>query len=307
MADDLTSTEPHRTVRLNDLTVRAGYEDVLRASGLDSLDAMFAVSNGESLNKPGLSSWRERIRLTLATEPQAFLPMRRDPNANSGWGGIVYLKRFANPPRRASREVRRSGSGASSAGGVEWVWLNRLIADGIPCPRPIAFGEELAGSCERRSVLLTEAVPGKSLERWMTLWGEPDRPTIRQLIGPTADMVARLHNHGYIHRDLYLSHLFFDPEETSDRCLHLIDLARVIRPTRGHLRWIVKDLASLSYSTPASLVSRTDRLRWLKRYLQVSKLDGSGRRLVYRIVGKTDRIARHERRRQARFRSWSEP
>jgi Ser/Thr protein kinase RdoA (MazF antagonist) len=202
--------------------------------------------------------------------------------------------------------VRRSRTGASTVAGVEWAWLNRLAGEGVACPRPIAVGEELTGSRELRSALLIEAVPGQSLERWMSEWGEADRPMIRRLIGPTADLVGRFHERGYIHRDLYLSHLFFDPDATPERSLHLIDLTRVIRPRWGRLRWIVKDLAALNFSAPAHLVSNTDRVRWLKRYLRVSKLDRSGRRLVYRVIGKTASIARHERRRQARFRSRSE-
>ncbi len=324
MTEDGGGPEAHRTVRLNDLIVTAGYEDVLRANKLDSLEAVFVASGGESLTKPGLSPWRDRIRLTLTfddppDEPRAFparrdvgssppeprvSPARRDANARTQ--RTVYLKRFTDPPREASREVRRSRTGASTVAGVEWALLNRLASEGIACPRPIAVGEELTGSRELRSALLSEGVPGRSLERWMSERDTPDRPMIRRLIGPTADFVARFHGRGYIHRDLYLSHLFFDPDATPERSLHLIDLARVIHPPRGRLRWIVKDLAALNFSTPVHLVSNTDRLRWLKRYLRVSKLDRSGRRLVYRVIGKTASIARHERRRQARFRSRSE-
>ncbi len=54
---------------------------------------------------------------------------------------------------------------------------------------------------------------------------------------------------------------------------HLTDLQRVFRPRLRGERWLIKDLASLNYSAPAGLIARADRLRWLKRYLGVAKLD----------------------------------
>ena len=288
MTDPARATRSLETVRVNDLSVAAGYEGILLANSLDTLDGLFVASTGDSLTKPGLSPWRERIRLTLTVDdhPTTF-----------------YLKRFSNPPARFLRETRKSASGALSTAGVEWVWMNLLARDGIPCVRPVAFGEELVGSRERRSAILTEAVPGQSLERWMIEWSEADRSLIRGLIEPTAALIARLHACGYVHRDLYLSHVFFDPAAAMGQSLHLIDLQRVFRPSQQRRRWIVKELASLNFSAPANLVSTADRMRWLKQYLGVSKLDGSGKRLAYRVVGKTCRIASHERRRQARFRS----
>ena len=263
-----------------DLVISEGFETLLRAHGLTSLDALFACSNGERLDKPGLDSWRQRWRLTLD---------------DHGTPRTFYLKRFLGPPRWALRAMRRSGSGASSLAGNEWEWAQRLTNDGIPCVQAVAFGEELTGSHERRSAILTAGVPGQSLERWVIQRPDADRLTIQRLITATADLISRLHGRGYVHRDLYLSHVFYDPAQPIERSLRLIDLQRVIRPRWRFRRWMVKDLAALNFSTPSRLVSRTDRVRWLRRYLGIEKLDASARRLVYRVVGKTQRIAERER------------
>ncbi len=277
--------------RHGDLTIADGYEQVLAANGLDSLDALFNLPEAESLSKPGLDAWRERFRLTLETggERQTF-----------------YLKRFRDPPPSARREVQRSGTGASSMAGLEWAWMKRLEADGIECVKPVAFGERLCRGKETRSAIVTLAVPGESLERWAGRWGEGDRARIDSLIPTLAAFVARLHERGYVHRDLYLAHIFYDPTRQPETSLHLIDVQRVMRPPRRHRRWIIKDLAALNFSAPRHLVLQTDRLRWLTHYLGASKLDGSARRLVYRIVGKTRMIARHEEHRTARWRKGSE-
>ena len=184
--------------------------------------------------------------------------------------------------------------------------MRRMAADGIACTSPVAYGEELNAGREIRSAVLTAEVPGDSLERRFNSWTPSDRATFRPLIEPLAELVGRLHERGYIHRDLYFSHVFFDPGCPPDQCLRLIDLQRVIRPRGLRRRWIVKDLASLNFSAPSPLITRADRVRWLTRYLGASKLDPAARRLVYRIVGKTLAIAAHERRRANRWGTSSE-
>jgi hypothetical protein len=274
--------EGRGSLRVNgDLLIANGYETLLRANALDSLDAFFTPVLGERLDKPGLDPWRERWRLTL-----------RDGEHER----VFYLKRFLHPPRRAWRAMRRSGAGAPSLAGNEWAWIRRLTADGIPCVEAVAYGEEVRRGREVRSAILTAEAPGRSLERWVREWSEADRPIVRSLVPATASLISRLHGQGYIHRDLYLSHVFFDPSQPIERSLRLIDLQRVIQPQCCIRRWVVKDLASLNFSTPSSLVSGSDRLRWLRLYLKVEKLDAAARRLIYRVVGKTQLIAGRDRR-----------
>lgn len=269
----------------NDLTMAGEHEAMLRTNALDSLDGMFAMK-GEDLSKPGLESWRQRIRLTLSID-----------GANS----VFYLKRFTCPPVGARRDVRRSGTGARSVAGMEWSWMQSLAVDGIPSIKPVAFGEELVRGRELRSAILTAAVPGRSLERLCKEWCPEDRRAYALLVVPLAELVGRLHRLGYIHRDLYLSHIYYDADAPIEQALHLIDLQRVMRSPLRHNRWVIKDLAALNHSVPHELIRNVDRLRWLKHYLRVSGLNMPLRSLVYRIVGKTLRIDRHEKRRQARL------
>ncbi len=274
------------TIRCNDLQVAEGFERTLRDQKIASLDALFAIPNDGDLSKPGLERWRERIRIELD---------------HDGRTCVFFLKRFDAPPRTARREVRRCGQAVRSVGGMEFGWMVRLAKDGIACPAPVALGEEFVGQTERRSAVLMQSVPGDSLERLVAEGGESVASTMRTLIEPLADMIGRFHRTGYAHRDLYLAHIFYDPTATCASSLHLIDLQRVIRPRFRAMRWVVKDIAALNFSTPVGLVSRTDRMRWLTRYLGTRKLGAVGRRLAYRIIGKTERIARREARRTARM------
>ncbi len=262
--------------------ITPGWEAALQSRGLATAEALFAAA-GESLGKRGLAAWRERLRL--------------DPGPG---GETWYLKRYTRPPAGARREMRRSRSGARSLAGVEWAWMTRLAADGIPAVRPLALAEAFERSREVRSALLTQAVRGESLEALAARPQALDRAQVRCLLTDTAGLVSRFHAAGYVHRDLYLSHIFYDATAagSADRGLTLIDLHRVLRPRWRRRRWIVKDLAALEYSTPRALVSAADRLRWLKRYLGLPKLDPAARRLVRAVQRKTRRIARHDARRR---------
>jgi hypothetical protein len=77
----------------------------------------------------------------------------------------------------------------------------------------------------------------------------------------------------------------------------VIDLQRARKLGWRGRGWIVKDLASLNYSAPASSMTPRGRLRWFKAYLGRRRLNGSDRLFARRIAAKTERIRRHDERR----------
>lgn len=281
-------------VHVNDLLVSSRYAGTLTAAGLVRSDNLFETRAGRVLDKPGLEGWRRRLRVQLmhGGAPQDF-----------------YLKQFVEPPRRARWNVRRSGSGARSVAGVEWAWMWELAAAAIPCPEPVALAESFVNGRETRSAILMRAVPGRSLERWAqeSVTSGTSRGTVLTLMERTADLVARLHAEGLVHRDLYLSHFYWSNTDITGGGLSLIDLQRLFRTRWLRRRWIVKDLAALDYSTPRKLVSGPDRMRWLKRYLGMSKLGRSDKRLARAVSAKCRRLAAHDRRRRERWKSQDQP
>ena len=109
----------------------------------------------------------------------------------------------------------------------------------------------------RSYIILTE-VPGQSLERiaesFLTACTERDG-AVENFSRRLAELVKKLHAAGFVHRDLYASHIFLDQRE-DDFELHLIDLARMFSPRCRMFRWRVKDLAQLRYSMPAGWVQQ---------------------------------------------------
>jgi heptose I phosphotransferase len=120
----------------------------------------------------------------------------------------------------------------------------------------------------------------------------------RAVLEQGADLLRRFHAAGFIHRDLYLSHVFLKAGGRGDVSLTLIDLQRVLHRPWRRRRWTTRDLAQLHFSTPSMAVSPRDRLRFLKRYLGNARLHAPAtRRLVRSIERRAARFARREQRR----------
>ena len=257
---------------------RQGLREALRREGLDTVDGAFAFAGGESLAKPGLGS-RERIRFELA--------------ASDGTVHELYLKRYGPQPLSARvRTLLRHGRFASPAS-VEWMNVHACLEAGVATMEPLVWGEEDGGG---RSYLVVSAVPGEALERvgedyWRRHEGDPHAQA--ELTRKLVELVRRLHAAGYVHRDLYASHVFL-AEDAAGVTLHLIDLARMFRLRGRRFRWRVKDLAQLRYSMPPAWVAE----HWssfLHAYLG-SPDERELARWSRAIEAKADRIRRHAER-----------
>ncbi len=275
---------------VGDVCVASRFVDLFIAHGLTSLSALLNHRTATSLDKPGLPPWRERLRLELD-----------DADGNTT---VLFLKRYRSPPLRAQYHRIVAGSPRHSTAWIEWYWLNRLALDNVATMSPVAFAESMQRGRERASVIVTEAVPGQSLESWAR--GQQKRCDPARII-ELARYVRRFHSLGYVHRDLYLSHVFCDDQQSGENSFRLIDLQRLMRPKMWKSRWVVKDLASLNYSCPERVASAADRLRFLKTYMGVDRIGSNDRTMIRRIVAKTRRIARHDDRRNRRHAAEGSP
>ncbi|MHC4957763.1 MAG: lipopolysaccharide kinase InaA family protein [Planctomycetota bacterium] len=154
---------------------------------------------------------------------------------------------------------------------TEWENYRRLMGSGWRLPQPALGGVLKDGR-------------GLFCARWLEdqfpiddIWDTLDR---KKVVRAVADVARRLHVTGFVHKDLYLCHLF--ARKGGDE-LTMIDLQRLTRTRSNRLR--VKDLAALVHSA-RGLASRTDLMRGLKRY-------GGDRKLARRVLRKARRIAGH--------------
>lgn len=205
-----------------------------------------------------------------------------------------YLKRHQSS-RPISSIIKRWKS--SSEGRREWANILAFHRAGVPTMVPVAAGERRSFLSEE-SFLLTLNLEGyEPLEQWtpthLSLPENRERFMLkRELIRKTALLTRSMHDAGFYHRDFYLTHILLrQMREGID--LRIIDLQRVIRYPCLKRRWRVKDLASLSYSSPGEVFTGKDRLLYLKFYLGVIKFSEADRRLIKIIQRKTGRIDKH--------------
>jgi hypothetical protein len=255
------------------------FEAGLKGKGLDSLNAVFAFSGGTNLNKSGLAAHRARISFELDSPPVT-----------------VFLKRYENPPLTVQLRNWLDSRRHISCAECDFAPSAALADDGIPTPRVIAYGRQWSGPFEKRSFVITlEIEHAASLEKQLPppFHGPATAGNLkkqRQFICKLAEFVARFHQTGFCHRDLYLCHIFRD---TSGR-LFLIDLARTFKPLVFAERFRVKDIAQLFYSAPGSVFSRTDRLRFYLAYRNHTRLASPDKSFIKKVLTKARRMAQHE-------------
>lgn len=295
----LAFEHPNRLPMLKsgEMRVDPRYFDLLRVADLSTFDDVMSYSAGASMGKPGLASYRERIRLTLGEGNTA------EP---------VFLKRYRRPPLR--EQLRRMWEFKLRRGSAEreMHFARHLGILGINTMRRIAFGSRMRGCFEVSGFGITGGVPGESMETLVALWSAdaaslPAPSERRDIIEQLAKVAFRLHGNGLFHRDLYLCHVFMSHRDDGGIVLSLIDLGRMIRGGVRLERWRVKDLAALAYSSPSPLVTRADRVRFLYHYV---RLEGRGdqkamrkrvRQLIASINARNRRTARHEVNRRRRL------
>ena len=246
---------------------------------------------------PGLLAPRALLERLFHLSPSAFL--RRMPGRETlAWpsdGSALVVKRFRGGETRDWWYERLRGAVRSPAR-REGENLRDLASDGLPVPRWVAWVEE-RGALRRasprraprdaRSGVVMAAVPHRrTLQEVLAAGSGPER---RAWLDRLADLVARLHAKGWIHRDLYLHQVVVD----GDRDLVLLDVGRARRSRRlPRRRWHVKDLAALHLSAPGS-VTAAERLRTLQRYLRARGLEGPVRPWVRSVVRKARRLSAH--------------
>jgi heptose I phosphotransferase len=246
---------------------------------LDTFEAFWKIRLTEVAREVG-ERQTSRIELVLGGDRRAFYLKRH---------GRPHWKEWLKPLLRLTWPV---------LGAIpEWKAIAHFENAGIPTMVGVACGWQGG-----RSFLLTESLEGYiRADHWMEQ--ADDRLQRKSLVTQVAEMVARMHASGLHHQDLYLCHLLLkwgtgDPGGCDAR---LIDLGRVRKHRRLPLRWRIKDLAQLYYSS-CRLASTIEMMRFWRSYWNAAGVRRSlatrkwERTLIKRIVSKAHRIDRHTRK-----------
>ena len=268
------------------LAILPDFYELLKTNKVITFDAFWNLSSGELFKK---NRYRSVVRVFL-----------KDTDGKSH---IFHLKKH-HPPFLARCKSLFTGFRILDGGENEWSKLLRLEEIGISTMTPVAFGTIRKWGLPYRALTVTEHLYGaEKLEDYLpAIFG--DRVTLpglvsykRKIMTGTALWARKFHGSGFHHQDFYLGHIFIKPEKGDDFTLHMIDLQRVREPRVLRKSRVIKDLAQINYSAmQVACITQADRLRFIKAYLQLNRLDKSAKKLILMILAKTERIAAHDKK-----------
>lgn len=165
---------------------------------------------------------------------------------------------------------------------------------------PLSVGLSKHFGFKKESFLLTREIEGvERLEHYLPRHFSPPLNSYhlkekRALIKALAVLVRRMHLLGLNHRDLYLCHILVKKDSYNNWGIYFADLHRVDQRKKVGLRWRIKDLAALNYSSDKNLITRADRLRFITHYQGGRKFDAKTKTFIKKIIKKTDTIRSHD-------------
>ncbi len=263
------------------MEIKSGFRGLLKENGFTDFDSFMNFTGGEVLKKISVRSIT-KFYLTKDGVRHGF-----------------YLKRHSQGKRLGEKFKGLVSKPPPSEARKEYDAISALTVAKVPCPGAVAYGERNSAK-KVESFLVTEALDGYTqLEKMVHDFTPPLSLAMvkrkRALVLEVASLAAGLHEAGFNHKDLYLTHILAKFEGSGEKgySLKLIDLQRVEHRTTGQRRWLVKDIAALNYSSPVGIITRTDRLRFYKAYIGKTRLDKDDRAFIKSVIQKTERIATH--------------
>ncbi|MGK0499638.1 MAG: heptose I phosphotransferase [Oceanicoccus sp.] len=154
----------------------------------------------------------------------------------------------------------------------EWLAINRLQELGLKTLTAVAFGEWGHNPAQQKSFIITdELIETLHLAEVTENWQQSPPPLLfkRAVIDRVATISKLLHQDGINHRDLYLCHFLLDQaaaDSDSNPDFYLVDLHRAQMRQQVPRRWLVKDVASLYFSSMDRGLTRRDIYRFIKTY-----------------------------------------
>ncbi len=258
------------------LWLAPGYGQMLARAGLVDVRSVMDSTHGQRMRSVECrENWILELHGPDGRPVVAFLKKHRTSRRRFWWRAFV------------PQEV--------SPGWGEAENLRRLEAAGVPTMTLLACGERTPIGGQVESFVLTEGLQGyEPLDDFLARrQASATLQWRRRLVLAVAHVARRFHTAGFNHRDFYACHFFVREEPSGEFDIRLIDLQRV-QMRRFRHRWLIKDLAQLDFSLADRLVNCTERVAFMRTYLDVRGLRPVDKRLIRRARAKARRIARRE-------------
>ncbi len=239
------------------------WEHILRFNDLDGFDDLWRLK-ADWFEPPNerRGGWSGVVRVELD------LP--------GGAKEAVFLKRQENHTRRT---LRHPISGEPTfAGEIKNILL--LQRARVSTLDPLYYGQRKIAD-KQRAILITRELAGfrpmnEVMDEWVKNGWDKSASVRRRLITTLAGVIQRMHEQKLVHNALHPKHVFVRLVEGRLPEVALIDLEKM-RRSMTKRRAMRRDLDSLNRR--ARSWSNADRLRFLKCYLDLQKLDSAGENL----------------------------
>jgi hypothetical protein len=191
-----------------------------------------------------------------------------------------------------------AGFGWCSKSYREALILRAMREQGISCPEFLAAGEDDAG---RAFLLVRELPESLDLRLYLREKSSTNSRFRRHIMRELGETLARMHEAGFNHPDLYSKHVLVCPQRSA---VSLLDCQRSHHASR--LTWAQRwhDLASLDATLTDELVTPRERIGCLRSYLRATLASRTPksfqRRALAAIRGRATRLLRHRHVREAR-------
>ncbi len=168
----------------------------------------------------------------------------------------VFVKTYEYPrPQDRLRGVLRTTILAPSRVAREIQALRWLRANGFAAPRPLARGELRSFGWLRRATLVTEALPGTSLDRCLPSLETDARFAV---LAAVDRFVSAIHSRGYVDRNLDPRNLIVHADELGAPTIAKVDSPRfkLVHEGRTKRRLVAEDWARLNRGLAALGIDR---------------------------------------------------
>jgi tRNA A-37 threonylcarbamoyl transferase component Bud32 len=253
------------------------YGSLLAQEGLTTPDALLALPSIIISGHPD----RNVARVRIGSGRQAV---------------AAILKREHRVPWKERLANAWEGFGFVSKSQREAVTLRAVREAKIHCPDWIAVGEDRSG---RTFLLLRDLQDCIDLRAYLWKTSEKSRREQHLFAKSLGRLLARLHDAGFSHGDLYSKHVYVDPQS---RTIHIIDWQRAGRRRIVPWRMRCRDLVTLAATLDKALAEPRWRLACLAAYLRATKAFRSGRRISLAVIAR--RVVRRETKLLRRRRIW---
>jgi hypothetical protein len=286
---ETVSFRRHGQGRQEMLLINKRYQHCLASIGFTSFAALWDYADGEIIKEKG-----ER------TVIRAELPCPADPEENT----VFYLKKHCQRLSLWQRLLCLLRPLASCGEGFkEFHNFCRFRQNGLATADPVAAGIKFSSFLRADSLLITRdfapltALEDIVLQRPATLQGMENQQKKNNILRSVGRYARHMHDSGMNQKDFNATHILLQDLEAEHPQVALFDLQRVDHNPLNRFRWPIKALAELNYTLPPAIFSESDRIFLFSAYKGKESLSALDRWQYRLIRRKTDKIARHTKKR----------